>query len=59
VYTEDADSKETQYLRRRCFDCYVANTPGWRRSAINRGKIVCNRCGLYERTHKRCRPSEL
>src|SRR5258707_6537322 len=30
--------------------------PSWRRSTLNPGKIVCNKCGLYERTHLRARP---
>ncbi|KAJ7827003.1 hypothetical protein B0H14DRAFT_2289802, partial [Mycena olivaceomarginata] len=55
-YTDDAVSKETQYLRRRCFTCRTTEPPSWRRSTLNPGKIVCNRCGLYERTHLRARP---
>ncbi|KAG5219933.1 Homobasidiomycete-specific transcription factor [Salix suchowensis] len=49
-------SKETQYLRRRCFNCHTTEPPSWRRSTLNPGKIVCNKCGLYERTHLRPRP---
>ncbi|KAF8138754.1 hypothetical protein EV363DRAFT_1427626 [Boletus edulis] len=49
--TDDAASKETQYLRRRCFNCHTTEPPSWRRSTLNPGKIVCNKCGLYERTH--------
>ncbi|KAH7344826.1 hypothetical protein B0J17DRAFT_16759 [Rhizoctonia solani] len=30
--------------------------PGWRKSTLNPGKIVCNKCGLYERSHARPRP---
>lgn len=56
TYTDDASSKETQHLRRRCFNCRAIEPPSWRRSALNHGKIVCNRCGLYERTHLRARP---
>jgi GATA-binding protein len=55
-YTDDAASKETQYLRRRCFNCHTTEPPSWRRSTLNPGKIVCNKCGLYERTHLRARP---
>ncbi|KAJ7790542.1 hypothetical protein B0H14DRAFT_210041 [Mycena olivaceomarginata] len=55
-YTDDAVSKETQYLRRRCFNCHMTEPPSWRRSTLNPGKIVCNKCGLYERTHLRARP---
>ncbi|KAF8897895.1 hypothetical protein BD779DRAFT_1608379 [Infundibulicybe gibba] len=46
----------TQYLRRRCFNCHTTEPPSWRRSTLNPGKIVCNKCGLYERTHLRPRP---
>ncbi|KAI0082505.1 hypothetical protein K474DRAFT_1633739 [Panus rudis PR-1116 ss-1] len=55
-YTDDAASKETQYLRRRCYNCHTTEPPSWRRSTLNPGKIVCNKCGLYERTHLRPRP---
>lgn len=55
-HTDDAASKETQYLRRRCFNCHTTEPPSWRRSTLNPGKIVCNKCGLYERTHLRARP---
>ncbi|CDO73807.1 hypothetical protein BN946_scf185015.g136 [Trametes cinnabarina] len=55
-YTDDAASKETQYLRRRCHNCHTTEPPSWRRSTLNPGKIVCNKCGLYERTHLRPRP---
>ncbi|KAJ7456347.1 hypothetical protein B0H11DRAFT_1644730, partial [Mycena galericulata] len=54
--TEDAGFKETRYLRRRCFNCHTTEPPSWRRSPLNPGKIVCNKCGLYERTHLRARP---
>lgn len=59
MYTDDASSKETQYLRRTCFNCRAIEPPSWRRSALNQGKIVCNRCGLYERTHLRARPHRI
>ncbi|KIM46528.1 hypothetical protein M413DRAFT_317271 [Hebeloma cylindrosporum] len=55
-HTDDAASKETQYLRRRYFNCHTTEPPSWRRSTLNPGKIVCNKCGLYERTHLRPRP---
>ncbi|KAF8312251.1 hypothetical protein DL93DRAFT_2048627, partial [Clavulina sp. PMI_390] len=56
MHTDDANSKETQFLRRRCFNCRTTDPPSWRRSTLNQGKIVCNKCGLYERTHMRPRP---
>ncbi|KAJ7812518.1 hypothetical protein B0H14DRAFT_2856779, partial [Mycena olivaceomarginata] len=55
-HTDDAASKETQYLRRRCFNCRTTEPPSWRRSTLSPGKIVCNKCGLYERTHLRACP---
>lgn len=55
-HTDDAASKETQFLRRRCHNCHTTEPPSWRRSTLNQGKIVCNKCGLYERTHLRPRP---
>ncbi|KAG9040170.1 hypothetical protein FRB95_000099 [Tulasnella sp. JGI-2019a] len=56
MYTSDAASKETLQLRRRCFNCHATKPPSWRRSTLHPGKIVCNKCGLYERTHSRPRP---
>ncbi|KAG9124739.1 hypothetical protein FRC07_010432 [Ceratobasidium sp. 392] len=56
TYTDDSATKLTQYLRRRCFNCRVTEPPGWRKSTLNPGKIVCNKCGLYERSHARPRP---
>ncbi|KDQ20521.1 hypothetical protein BOTBODRAFT_26540 [Botryobasidium botryosum FD-172 SS1] len=56
THTDDASSKETQFLRRKCFNCQTTEPPSWRRSTLNPGKIVCNKCGLYERTHLRPRP---
>ncbi|KAJ7147305.1 hypothetical protein C8R46DRAFT_845637, partial [Mycena filopes] len=55
-HTDDASSKDTQYLRRRCFDCHITEASSWRRSTANPGKIICNKCALYERTHLRARP---
>jgi hypothetical protein len=37
--TDDAASKETQYLRRRCTNCSQTEPPSWRRSTLNPGKI--------------------
>ena len=55
-HTDEASSKETQYLRRLCYNCRTTEPPSWRRSTLAPGKIVCNKCGLYERTHLRPRP---
>lgn len=40
MHTSDAASKETQWLRRRCFNCHQTEPPSWRRSTLNPGKIV-------------------
>ncbi|KAJ6614666.1 hypothetical protein B0H10DRAFT_1802948 [Mycena sp. CBHHK59/15] len=55
LFTDTACSKETQYLRRKCFNCQTSETPSWRRSASDPSKVVCNKCGLYERTMLRPR----
>ncbi|KAG8993486.1 hypothetical protein FRB94_010729 [Tulasnella sp. JGI-2019a] len=57
TYTDNSGEKETPHLRRKCFNCSCTEPPSWRRSTMTPGKIVCNRCGLYERTHNRARPS--
>ncbi|KAJ7875370.1 hypothetical protein B0H14DRAFT_2217350, partial [Mycena olivaceomarginata] len=56
LHCDDAASKETQYLRRQCFSCGTTEPSSWRRSSLHPGKVVCNRCGLFERTHARPRP---
>ncbi|KAJ7218598.1 hypothetical protein GGX14DRAFT_341613, partial [Mycena pura] len=55
-YTDDVAAKETLRLKRKCFNCLTTEPPSWRRSTLNPGKIVCNKCGLYERTHLGARP---
>ncbi|KAJ7587505.1 hypothetical protein C8J56DRAFT_786217 [Mycena floridula] len=58
VYTSDAATKITARVRRRCFNCSVADTATWRRSTLSQGKVLCNKCGLFERTHHRPRPHQ-
>ncbi|KAE9411397.1 hypothetical protein BT96DRAFT_748078, partial [Gymnopus androsaceus JB14] len=58
IYTEDAATKVTDRIRRRCFNCYTSDTSTWRRSNIAVGKVLCNKCGLFERTHQRPRPEQ-
>lgn len=41
---------------RRCFNCQTTDPPSWRRSTLNPSEMLCNRCGLYERTHLRPHP---
>ncbi|KAJ7468643.1 von Willebrand factor type A domain-containing protein [Mycena latifolia] len=55
-HCDDAASKETQYLRRKCSTCQKDDSPSWRRSSSDPTKIVCNKCGLLERTQLRARP---
>ncbi|KAK7055137.1 von Willebrand factor type A domain-containing protein [Favolaschia claudopus] len=55
--TATPTSGDTQYVRRRCFTCKKTDSPSWRRSSLHPGKIVCNRCGLWERTLSHPRPA--
>nr|GAT48680.1 predicted protein [Mycena chlorophos] len=55
-YTDDAGTKLSDRVRRRCFNCCTTETSTWRRSNLNAGKVLCNKCGLFERTHNRPRP---
>lgn len=79
VHTSDANTKLTDGIRRRCFNCCTTDTSTWRRSNLSPGKVVslisyqrilfilkyrflcfqlCNKCGLFERTHSRPRPEQ-
>ncbi|KAF9259773.1 hypothetical protein L218DRAFT_1003395 [Marasmius fiardii PR-910] len=49
IYTEDASTRLSSKVRRRCFYCKETETTAWRRSHNNRGKLLCNKCGLAER----------
>ncbi|KAF9025895.1 hypothetical protein BDZ89DRAFT_1135183 [Hymenopellis radicata] len=55
-YTDEASRRNTDTVRRVCFNCRTGESPSWRRSRLVPGKILCNRCGLYERAHSRARP---
>ena len=74
-YTEEANTKISNRLRRRCFNCKATETSTWRRSVLSPGKLVgyqgyltervylihsqlCNKCGLFERTHAIPRPKK-
>jgi hypothetical protein len=75
-YTDEANSKISNRLRRRCFNCKAIETSTWRRSVLSPGKLVghhdcviergiyfiysqlCNKCGLFERTHAIPRPKK-
>ena len=39
-YTDDANVKLTDYMRRQCFNCNATETSTWRRSLLNAGKMV-------------------
>ncbi|KAI0249018.1 hypothetical protein BJV78DRAFT_1231637 [Lactifluus subvellereus] len=58
IYTDDATTKLNDKIRRRCFNCCTTDTSTWRRSSLNPGKVLCNKCGLFERTHNRARPEQ-
>lgn len=57
-FTDDAATKLSDRVRRRCFNCCTTDTSTWRRSNLNHGKVLCNKCGLFERTHSRPRPDQ-
>ncbi|KAJ7644935.1 hypothetical protein FB45DRAFT_736929, partial [Roridomyces roridus] len=57
-YTDDAATKLTDTVRRRCFNCRTTEASTWRRSNLSAGKVLCNKCGLYERTHSCARPEQ-
>ncbi|KAF8649407.1 hypothetical protein AX16_005848 [Volvariella volvacea WC 439] len=58
ILTDDAATKLNDRVRRRCFNCCTTDTSTWRRSNLSPGKVLCNKCGLFERTHSRPRPDQ-
>ncbi|KAJ7637280.1 hypothetical protein DFH06DRAFT_1219311 [Mycena polygramma] len=58
MHTDDAGMKLSDRVRRRCFNCCTTDTSTWRRSILSPGKVLCNKCGLFERTHSRPRPEQ-
>jgi hypothetical protein len=40
VHTDDAATKLSDRVRRRCFNCCTTETSTWRRSSLNPGKVV-------------------
>ncbi|KAJ6486515.1 hypothetical protein C8R47DRAFT_979489 [Mycena vitilis] len=56
VHTDNAGIRLSNSVRRRCFNCSTTDTSTWRRSNLSPGKVLCNTCGLFERTHSRPRP---
>ncbi|KAJ7113351.1 hypothetical protein C8R43DRAFT_132045 [Mycena crocata] len=59
MHTSDASMKASDLLRRRCFNCCTTETATWRCSKLSAGKLLCNKCGIFERTHSRPRPEQL
>ncbi|KAL1943450.1 hypothetical protein VTO73DRAFT_4525 [Trametes versicolor] len=57
-YTDDANTKLSDRVRRKCYNCRTTDTSTWRRSILNPSKVLCNQCGLFERTHSRPRPEQ-
>ncbi|KAI0306138.1 hypothetical protein B0F90DRAFT_1814930 [Multifurca ochricompacta] len=57
-YTDEANTKLNGRMRRRCFNCKATETSTWRRSVLSLGKLLCNKCGLFERTHAIPRPKK-
>ncbi|ODN98237.1 hypothetical protein L198_03479 [Cryptococcus wingfieldii CBS 7118] len=51
TYTTDAEIKQCATIKRECFNCTSRNPPSWRKS-------LCNKCGIFERTHHRPRPPQ-
>ncbi|KAH9931791.1 uncharacterized protein B0H18DRAFT_952490 [Fomitopsis serialis] len=58
IYTNDAATKLSDRVRRKCYNCHTTDTSTWRRSSLTPGKVLCNKCGLFERTHSRPRPDQ-
>ncbi|WVQ99171.1 hypothetical protein IAU59_006303 [Kwoniella sp. CBS 9459] len=58
TYTTDSEVKQTAELKRMCFNCANKSPPSWRKSVLHAGKILCNKCGIFERTHHRPRPPQ-
>ena len=49
-YTDEANSKISNRLRRRCFNCRAIETSTWRRSVLSPGKLVGHQGYLIERS---------
>ncbi|KAK4509005.1 uncharacterized protein ATC70_007354 [Mucor velutinosus] len=62
---EDDSKKPQQHVKKpcrtkgkkKCSNCHATDSPSWRRSISksSKGELVCNACGLYEKTAKRKR----
>ncbi|KAF7372532.1 GATA type zinc finger protein asd-4 [Mycena venus] len=58
VHTDDVATKLGDRMKRRCFNCCTTDTSTRRRSNLSPGKVLCNKCGVFERTHSRPRPEQ-
>ncbi|WVQ77280.1 hypothetical protein IAR50_006964 [Cryptococcus sp. DSM 104548] len=58
TYTTEAEVKQTPTIKRECHNCTSRNPPSWRKSILSPGRILCNKCGIFERTHHRSRPPQ-
>ncbi|KAF8151179.1 hypothetical protein K438DRAFT_1623945 [Mycena galopus ATCC 62051] len=58
VHTDEAAPMLSDRVRRRCFNCRTTENKTWRRSILSPGKVLCNKCGLFERSHSRPRPEQ-
>ena len=47
-YTDEANTKLSNRIRRRCFNCKATETSTWRRSVLSPGKLVGHRCDVPE-----------
>ncbi|KAM5544361.1 hypothetical protein V8D89_002021, partial [Ganoderma adspersum] len=56
IYTDDASTKLSDRVHRKCYNCRTTNTSAWRRSDRTPSKVLCNKCGLFERTRSHGRP---
>ncbi|KAL0570315.1 hypothetical protein V5O48_011653 [Marasmius crinis-equi] len=58
-HTDDSAMKLVDaQARRQCYNCGTIDASTWRRSTRNPGEVLCNKCGLFERTHSRPRPDQ-
>lgn len=56
TYTDESNVRPDHWTRRICHNCRATASGTWRRSILTTGKILCNKCGLFERTHNQRRP---
>jgi hypothetical protein len=73
AHTDDAATKLSDWVRRRCFNCCTADTSTWRLvlgkvasripcssfTFANDNAQLCKKCGVFERTYSCPRPEQL